>query len=53
MSMFDLHVISNNNVFVVSEVIQDNIVQVQVKASIFVDYEKPEGISFMDCFEWT
>ena len=36
--MFDLHVISNNNVSVMSEVIKDNIVQVQVKASIFVDY---------------
>ena len=37
-NVLNLHVISNNNVFIMSEVIEDNIVQVQVKASIFVDY---------------
>lgn len=52
-NVLNLHVISNNNVSVMSEVIEDNVVQVQVKASIFVDDKKPQGISFMDCFEWT
>ena len=37
-NVLNLHVISNNNVSIMSEVIEDNIVQVQVKASIFVDY---------------
>ena len=37
-NVLNLHVISNNNVSVMSEVIEDNVVQVQVKASIFVDY---------------
>ena len=37
-NVLNLHVISNNNVSIISEVIEDNIVQVQVKASIFVDY---------------
>ena len=37
-NVLNSHVISNNNVSIMSEVIEDNIVQVQVKASIFVDY---------------
>ena len=37
-NVLNLHVISNNNVSVMSEVIEDNVVQVQVKASIFVDH---------------
>ena len=40
-------------VVVVGEVIEDNIVKVQVKASILIDYQEPQSISFMDRLVWT
>ena len=43
-----LRFISNHNIVVVREIIEDNIVQVKVEPAIFVKNEQPESIRRVD-----